>query len=267
MARRMARLTLDNLSDLPLGCASCVFWELDAVRRQWADEAGETACEKEAWVSRALLEWGSCGRVAYVDGEPAGYVLFAPASYFPGADAFATAPVSEDAVLRATAMVFPAYAGAGLGRVLMQTVVKDLVKRGGIRALEAIGDTQGPGRRDWARGAADTYGGCVLPADYLLRVGFKTQRAHPRYPRMRLELRTALTWRDEVESALERLLGVVRPVRQPATEPSPRVVGGRVVGAGLSEAQAARSGRPPDTSARDRSRPVRGAGAVPRGAR
>ena len=36
MARRVARLTLDNLSDLPLGCASCAFWELDAVRRQWA---------------------------------------------------------------------------------------------------------------------------------------------------------------------------------------------------------------------------------------
>jgi GNAT superfamily N-acetyltransferase len=220
----MERLTLDNLSDLPVGCSSCVFWELDAVRRERAVAAGEVACEKEAWISRTLLEWGSCGRVAYVDGDPAGYVLFAPATYFPGADAFATAPVSEDAVLLATAMVFPEYAGAGLGRVLMQTVVKDLVKRGGIRALEAIGDTQAPGRREWAGRAERTYGGCVLPADYLLRVGFKTQRAPPRYPRMRLELRTALTWRDEVESALERLLGAVRPARHPAVEPAPRVV-------------------------------------------
>lgn len=223
MARRMARLTLDNLGDIPVGCASCVFWELDAVRRQRAVAAGEAECEKEAWVSHALLEWGSCGRVAYVDGAPAGYVLFAPASYFPGADAFATAPVSEDAVLLATAMVLPEHAGAGLGRVLMQTVAKDLVKRGGIRALEAIGDTRAPSRRDWATRADDGHGGCVLPADYLLRVGFKTQRAHPRYPRMRLELRTALTWRDEVESALERLLGAVRPARQPTPDPSHRV--------------------------------------------
>ena len=217
MARRLARLTLDNLGDLPLGCQSCVFWELDPVRRQRAADAGECGAEKEAWVSATLLEWGSCGRVAYVDGDPAGYVLYAPAVFLPGADAFPTSPVSEDAVLLATAVVLPEYAGQGLGRVLMQTVVKDLVKRGGIRALEAIGDTRAPARDEG-------YGGCVLPADYLLRVGFKTHRPHPRYPRMRLELRTALTWRDEVESALERLLGVVRPARHPVPEPSRRVV-------------------------------------------
>jgi GNAT superfamily N-acetyltransferase len=220
MSRRLARLTLDNLDDLPLGCRSCVFWELDPVHRQRAAAAGETCGEKEAWVSRVLLEWGSCGRVAYVDGEPAGYVLYAPASYFPGADAFPTSPVSEDAVLLATAMVYPDYAGGGLGRVLMQTVVKDLVKRGGIRALEAFGDHRAPSKAD-----ADptTYGDCVLPADYLLRVGFKTHRAHARYPRMRLELKSAVTWRDEVEAALERLLGAVRPARHPAADPTPRV--------------------------------------------
>ena len=89
-----------------------------------------------------LLEWGSCGRVAYVDNDPAGYVLYAPPVYLPGADAFPTAPVSEDAVLLATAMVYPEYAGSGLGRMLMQTVVKDLIKRGGIRAVEAFGDTR-----------------------------------------------------------------------------------------------------------------------------
>jgi GNAT superfamily N-acetyltransferase len=220
MARRLARLTLDNLDDLPLHCRSCVFWELDAVRRQRADTSGDGCDEKEAWVSRVLLEWGSCGRVAYVDGETAGYVLYAPPTFLPGADAFPTAPVSEDAVLLATAMVLPDYAGSGLGRVLMQTVVKDLVKRGGIRALEAFGDTRAPGRD----GDPTTYGDCVLPADYLLGVGFKTHRPHPRHPRMRLDLKSAVTWRDEVEAALERLLGAVRPVRQPAAEPSHRVV-------------------------------------------
>ena len=178
MARRMARLTLDNLSDLPDPCRSCAFWELDAVRRRRADEAGETAGEKEAWVSRVLLEWGSCGRVAYVDGVPVGYVLYAPPVFLPGSDAFPTAPVSEDAVLLATAWIADDYAGGGLGRVLMQTVVKDLLKRGDIRALEAFGDSRGPGRGP----VAAVPGGCVLPADYLLAVGFKTQRPHPALP-------------------------------------------------------------------------------------
>jgi GNAT superfamily N-acetyltransferase len=211
MARKMMRLTMDNLVDLPVGCRSCVFWELDAVRRGRATAADEAASEKEAWVSRVLLEWGSCGRVAYVDGDPAGYVLFAPPFFLPGADAFPTSPASEDAVLLATAMVFPEYAGGGLGRMLMQSVAKDLIKRGGIRAIEAFGDAR-------ANRSDEGYGGCVLPADYLLSVGFKTHRAHVRYPRMRLELKSVVTWREEVESALEKLVGVVRP--RPAT-PAP----------------------------------------------
>jgi GNAT superfamily N-acetyltransferase len=221
MTRRIAPLTLDNLGDLPPVCRSCVFWELDPVRRARACSAGEGASEKEAWVSRVLLEWGSCGRVAYVDGDPAGYVLYAPPFYAPGADSFPTAPVSEDAVLLLTAMVFPEYADAGLGRTLVQAVVKDLMQRGGIRALEAFGG--GPGS---ASGSGLALGAnCRLPTDFLLSVGFKTQRPHGLSPRMRLELTSVLTWREEVEGALERLLTVVRPARRavrPAAERSSR---------------------------------------------
>ena len=202
MSRRLAHLTLDNLGDLPDQCRSCVFWELEPVLRRRADASGDSACEKESWVSRTLLEWGSCGRVAYVDGEPAGYILYAPATFVPGASSFPTAPASPDAVLLTTAMVDPAYGDAGLGRTLVQAMAKDLIQRGGIRAIEAFGDTRAP---------REGYGGCVLPADFLLRVGFKTHRHHPRYPRMRLELKSVLTWREEVESALEKLMGVVRP--------------------------------------------------------
>ena len=175
VARRLERLTLDNLGDLPVGCRNCVFWELDPVRRQRATDAGSVCEEKEAWVSQVLLEWGSCGRVGYVDNDPAGYVLYAPPSYLPGADAFPTAPVSEDAVLLATAMVHPEYAGSGLGRVLMQTVVKDLVKRGGIRALEAFGDTRAPGRAE----RDSTYGDHVLPAGRLDHLPAYPRRTRP----------------------------------------------------------------------------------------
>jgi hypothetical protein len=59
-------------------------------------------------------------------------------------------------------------------------------------------------------------------------VGFKTQRPHPRSPRMRLELKSVVTWRDEVEAALERLVGAVRPSR------APRPVVGRDVTVGRS---------------------------------
>jgi len=71
----------------------------------------------------------------------------------------------------------------------------------------------------------------VAPADFFLSVGFKTVRPHPRYPRLRLELRTALSWKSDVEYALEKLLGsmspesLLRPVR-PATRSMSRQADG-----------------------------------------
>lgn len=198
MARRLVNVTLDNLDDLPARCRSCVFWELDPVARDRAEAAGDTALEKEAWVSATLLEWGSCGKLVYVDGTPAGFVLYAPPMYVPRSVAFPTSPVSADAVLLMTAQVVPEFAGGGLGRMLIQGVAKDLTRRG-IRAIEAFGDLR------WERPA------CVLPAQHLLSVGFKTVRPHHRWPRLRLELKSAVSWREDVEVALERLLGSMSP--------------------------------------------------------
>jgi GNAT superfamily N-acetyltransferase len=198
VSRRLASVTLDNLDDLPRRCRRCVFWELDPVARTRAEEAGDTEFEKEAWVSATLLEWGSCGKLVYVDGVPAGYVMFAPPAYVPRGVAFPTSPVSADAVLLMTGHVLPEFTGMGLGRMLVQGVAKDLIRRN-VKALEAFGD------KNWETPA------CVLPADYLLSVGFKTVRAHHRYPRLRLELKTAVSWREDVEVALERLLQSMTP--------------------------------------------------------
>ena len=212
MARRMVSLTLDNIDDLPSRCRNCVFWELDPVAGRRAVEAGDPALEKEAWLSAVLLDWGSCGRLAYVDKVPAGYVLYAPPTHVPRSVAFPTSPVSADAVMLITGYILPEFRGGGLGRVLVQTVAKDLIKRGGIRAIEAFGRAEG------SELAKSETGRCVVPADYLTAVGFKTVRPHPRFPRLRLELRNAVTWREDVEVALERLLGSMRPepVRRPA---------------------------------------------------
>lgn len=199
MSRRLVNITLDNLSDLPRTCRSCVFWELDPVARERA-EASDPGLEKESWLSSVLLEWGSCGKLLYVDGVPAAFVLFAPPHYVPRSVAFPTSPVSADAVLLMTARVLDEFTDAGLGRMLIQGVAKDLTRRG-VKAIEAFGDKQRESPT------------CVLPVDYLLAVGFKTVRPHHRYPRLRMELRTALNWREDVEVALERLLGSMTPER------------------------------------------------------
>jgi GNAT superfamily N-acetyltransferase len=198
VSRRLVNITLDNLEDLPTRCRKCVFWELDPVSMQRAEDAGDPELEKEAWISSTLLEWGSCGKLIYVDGVPAGFVIFAPPLYVPRSIAFPTSPVSADAALMMTAHILPEFQGGGLGRMLVQGVAKDLTRRG-VRAIEAFGDLK------WEKP------GCVMPAEYMLAVGFKTVRPHHRFPRLRLEIKSAVSWREDVEVALERLLGSMSP--------------------------------------------------------
>lgn len=211
MSRRIANITLDNIDDMPHPCRRCVFWELDPVARSRAEEACGTDIEKEAWVSSALLEWGSCGKLVYIDNVPAGFVMFAPPASVPRSVAFPTSPISPDAVLLMTAHIVEEFRGQGLGRVLVQSVAKDVIRRG-YRAVEAFGDLR------------DSRTRCVVPADYLLAVGFKTVRPHHRWPRLRLEVKNAASWREDVEVALERLLGSMAPegvLRPVGTVPGP----------------------------------------------
>jgi GNAT superfamily N-acetyltransferase len=198
MARRLAAITLDNLRDVAEEPRRCLFWELGP----GMDRDDDPEQVKEAWVSSVLLEWGPCGTLVYVDAVPAGHVFYAPAAMVPRSTSFPTSPVGGDAILLTSAYVRPEFAGQGLGRVLVQAVARDAVKRG-IRAVEAFG-------------AAREFDDCLLPVGFLQAVGFKTVRQHPRVPRMRLDLRTTLSWREDVEAALDRLLATIS-----AGHPSP----------------------------------------------
>lgn len=193
-------LTLDNLGDLSGRCRSCVFWELDAAAGQRACSAGTPDLDKEVWVSDTLLEWGCCGQLIYVDGVAAGHVLYAPPAYVPRSMGFATSPAGPDAVLLTSLHLDPDYRGGGLGRMLVQGLARDVTRRG-IRAVEAFGrtvdDTDDPELR------------CLPPADFLLAVGFKTVRVHHTTPRLRLDIRSIVSWKEDVEYAFERLFGSI----------------------------------------------------------
>ncbi|PRX47710.1 acetyltransferase (GNAT) family protein [Prauserella shujinwangii] len=202
MSRRVVGVTLDNLEQLPLRCRRCVYWELAPHLREEAERFGETEVEKEAWVSAVLLEWGSCGRIIHSGDLPVGFVLYAPPNAVPRANAFPTSPPSADAVLLTAFHLLPEFRGGGLGRLLVQAVAKDLTRRG-VRAVEAFGDAQPEERQN------DEEHHCVVPAAFLQSVGFKTVRPHPRWPRLRLELRSGISWKEDVEAALEKLLGEV----------------------------------------------------------
>ncbi|MHA6806253.1 GNAT family N-acetyltransferase [Salinifilum ghardaiensis] len=207
MSRRVVEVTLDNLDQLPPRCRRCVFWELGSTGQQ-AEEFGATELEKEAWVSGVLLDWGVCGHQLLLGDTPAGYAFYAPPARVPAAGAFPTAPVSADAVLLTALHVVPERRRLGLGTLLVRNVARELSRRG-VRAVEAFADAAGERS-------------CVIPAEFLQRVGFHTVRAHEQWPRMRMELPEEPTWKADVDAALQNLtatmtVSTARPHAEPST--------------------------------------------------
>lgn len=205
LSRRPVRLAVDHLPAFSGHGKDCLFWQLDPVRRSRL-APDEAAVEKRDWVSEVLREWGACGHVLLDDDRVVAHALYAPAAFAPGSASLPTAPVTPDAVQLLTVWVDPAHRGGGLGRLLVRAAAKDLVERD-VVALEAFGDSRRHAH------------GCVVPTGFLTALGFRTQRAHPTYPRMRMELRSTLRWKDEVEQAIGALLGAVRPAKVPKPAP------------------------------------------------
>ncbi|MEI2715107.1 MAG: GNAT family N-acetyltransferase [Nocardioides sp.] len=207
MSRKIVPLTGDRLATLPPEVAGCLFWEYAPVERERIDTEDRLVA-KQAWLRRVESEWGGCGQVALLGDEVRGLMVYAPGSLLPGIAALPSAPASPDAVVMGAAWVAPDRRRHGVGRMLVQAMARDLVKRGDVRAVEAFGVQAGPAT------------GCVLPAVFLGATGFRTQRSHPYLVRMRMDLATTRPWRDEVESALDLIAGVVRrpapPVRPEA---------------------------------------------------
>ncbi len=221
-------LTLGGLEKLPAHARRCVFWEIDPAVAEDSRNFSDPVFEKEAWLSTVMLEWGSCGQVANVDGNVAGCALYAPPSAVPRATLFPTSPVSPDAVLLTTLRSEFPYQDADVAHQLIQAVVADLVRRG-VRALEAFGIRTDPSTQALserfgsmtlmeriitpingasASGAATECSPetCMIDADFLEDVGFEVVAPHHRFPRLRLELDSDHGWKEDVERALDQLL-------------------------------------------------------------
>jgi hypothetical protein len=227
-------LTLGGLDRLPAHARRCVFWEIDPAVAEDAREFSDPVFEKEAWLSMVMLEWGSCGQIALVDGQSAGCAIYAPPSAVPRAALFPTSPVSPDAVLLTTLRAEFPYADTDVADRLIQAVVADLVRRG-VRAIEAFGIRNDPSATALPpRGVSSMMlmerihtpdfgvpadapktprGGrecvperCMIDAQFLADVGFTVVAPHHRFPRLRLELHSDHLWKEDVERALDQLL-------------------------------------------------------------
>jgi len=206
VSRKLRPLLPERVENLPSVCPGCLFWESE---ERLATRCG-SRCDVEGaawWIRVVLDEWGPPGRVAVQDGEVLGFIKYAPPRFLPQARNLPAGPPSDDAVLIACLHVRPEARQHGLGTVLLQAALADLVQRG-ERHVEAYAAAQ----------AVDIDQMPVVSVDFLLRQGFVVTRPHGDFPLMRLDLKSLATWSENVEAVLESLriplLG--RPRRVPA---------------------------------------------------
>ncbi len=212
-------LTADRTGDLVGPCAPCVFWQ--TVPHNGHGVAPDADVLLAEWVATVADDWGPPGRVAYLDDQPVGHLLLAPARHVPRLAAFPTSPSDPSTLMLLTACVAQDAGasldrtGAGLRKTLVRAAAKDALSRG-CRAIEVIG----------ARPAAVDRHPCVLRVSELEKLGFRVERDHPVYPRLRLDLRTLVTVPEELAAHLVRALGRLpglRPVPQTHPDGATRV--------------------------------------------
>ncbi|MDO8950712.1 MAG: GNAT family N-acetyltransferase [Actinomycetota bacterium] len=208
MARKFRPLTSDILPDLPAGCSGCVFWESVAVQPIQCGLSCDPALAKR-WIDDVSSEWGECGRVVVEDGEILGFIKYAPARLVPQARLMPAGAPDPDAVLIACMHIAPEARQRGLGKVLLQAALRDLTTRG-ERTVQSYATTR---RGEYALSP-------VVGVEFLLRMGFTVVRPHPELPLMQLDLRSLVSWTENLEAVLESLR---LPLRVPRGAPVPNI--------------------------------------------
>jgi len=206
MSRRLIGLSLADRQHLPSRCVDCVFWETAERLPRECGAACDAALAK-GWVRTVADEWGECGRVAIEDGEFLGFIKYAPPRYVPQARHMPAGPPLEDTVLLTCVHIAPEARRHGLGGVLLRAALRDVAARG-ERSVQAYALAT---RTDYENAP-------LVGVEFLLRHGFTVARPHPETPLLRLDLKSLVSWSENLESVLESLRIPMRvPKRAPAT--------------------------------------------------
>lgn len=181
----------EDLLKLPPTYAARAFWSAPTLPRRNCDTYVEAS---RHWAEEVTAAWGSCGYLALEQDEPVGYLTVAPGHLVPQIRSFPTIPVSPEAAVLMSVRVAEQRVGQGMGRRLVQAAAA-WAARSRVEALEAVGvHGEDP---------------CLPPAAWLERVGFRTVRAHPLYPRLRMDISSTVRWRPELGAAWHRLTDLV----------------------------------------------------------
>lgn len=198
--RRILDINPELVKTLPGECTECCYWESKrAAKPGGIFKRGV----KRSWVSSMLDKDFSPGKTLQIEGETIGYIQFAPPAAFPRlAETLYPLP-SGDSVYVSCLYVVPDLRGKGLGRLLIESVARDLYRRR-FKALETHGISV-PGEAPPG------------PAEFFFACGFRVTRDHGEAPLMRLDLKSLIPGRDSVQSLLEKI-----PLQSLSGRPMPR---------------------------------------------
>lgn len=183
---------VDSISLVHPVARRCVFWELEPDAAQKVHDRGWAPFEKEAWLSRVLLEYGSCGFNigGCLDDAPAlATVLFARASDLPGVETLPTAPVTPNAEVISSLFVETGFDNMGFEQLLIDAALTHLTHTGS-RLVEAFGLRAGSVEAGeavgWGIGTPASVG--LIPEPVLLEAGFEVVTDHEVLPRLQITL-------------------------------------------------------------------------------
>lgn len=210
LARKFIGLSIAERELLPSRCTGCVYWES---HERLPMQCG-SRCDSEAandWVRTVAAEWGECGRVVAEDNTYLGFIKYAPPRYVPQAYNMPAGPPLDDAPLITCLHIDATARRHGLGSVLLREALRDLASRN-EKTVQAYALAH----------RMDLEVAPMVGVEFLVRSGFTVVRPHPEVPLLKLDLKSLVSWADNLEAVLESLrLPVRMPKRAPVTLAEP----------------------------------------------
>ena len=202
---RLTGLTKLTLETAPTVCHECVWWQT----------RGRRAVEKDRWMERVELEFGSFGTIYYDgDGRTLGSMQYGPAVAFPRANELPAGPPSEDAMLITCAYLRDETSPWVLQSLFLAAIGE--ARERAAKAVEAFVYRYPEGESAYERFHVHK---TIFPADFLGDFGFRLIRASGRAGLARLELGGLVLVE---ESRREKALRIAKEAFFPEPVPAPR---------------------------------------------
>jgi hypothetical protein len=202
---RLAGLTKLTLETAPAVCHECIWWQ----------SRGRRELDKDRWMERVELEYGSFGTVYYDgDGRVLGSMQYGPAGAFPRAAELPAGPASEDAMLVTCAYLRDESSPWVLQSLFLAAIGE--ARDRGHRAVEAFSYRYPEGESAYERFRVHK---TVFPADFLEDFGFRVVRSAGRVGLARLELGGLVA---VAEGPRAKVLRLVKEAFLPEPLPEPR---------------------------------------------